>query len=479
MVELEKSELLSPDFPRRCGMSHAQVASDAAAYHRANAAAAAPAGTLVAGIIARHAIEALAKARHEPAVSLLIRLWSNCPIQEVWMAAGAALLAIGTPEALAALSAGLDEYDPNGRITTLAVRAIFRADPAGAYDRLIGYFDPQRLAAPGGKAAPFRVIKTLGPIGKDSKGALQWVDPNAPQWFRADPRWLDPCIALRYANKQLRDIATHVIDYVDPAELAAAVARVKAAQGKRGGAPRRASKADLVARYRRGDHIEVWRELRRFGAIDGALREEALAVAVETMRRVARCCDLAAERLSAEGWVALFGPLRSAPEPDLAKLLARLEQAAGSPVPPSLLAFWQVVGAVDFVWDYEQAQAAPAFGLELNLTEMDPLAIQAAAAAGAMWLDERSAGDLDAPSPLWLAPDRLHKANISGGDPYGIELPFRGADPPFDGEPHDLPFVDYLRLAFRWGGFPGLEEHAESAAVQSFVSRMAADFEPF
>ena len=105
MVELEKSELLSPDFPRRSGMSHAQVASDAAAYHRANAAAA---GTLVAGIIARHAIEALAKARHEPAVSLLIRLWSNCPIQEVWVAAGAALLAIGTPEALAALSAGLD-----------------------------------------------------------------------------------------------------------------------------------------------------------------------------------------------------------------------------------------------------------------------------------------------------------------------------------------------------------------------------------
>ena len=135
------------------------------------------------------------------------------------MAAGAALLAIGTPEALAALSAGLDEYDPNGRITTLAVRAIFRADPAGAYDRLIGYFDPQRLAAPGGKAVPFRVIKTLGPIGKDSKGALQWVDPNAPQWFRADPRWLDLCIALRYANKQLRDIATHVIDYVDQLSL--------------------------------------------------------------------------------------------------------------------------------------------------------------------------------------------------------------------------------------------------------------------
>jgi hypothetical protein len=110
---------------------------------------------------------------------------------------------------------------------------------------------------------------------------------------------------------------------------------------------------------------------------------------------------------------------------------------------------------------------------------MDPLLVGAAGAAGALWLDERSPGDLDTPSLLCLAPDFLHKINNSGGDPYGIDLPFRGADPPFDGEPHDLPFVDYLRLALRWGGFPGLEEHAAAAGVQSFLSRMTADFEPF
>ena len=477
LAELEKSELLLPDFPRRSGMSHAQVAANAAAYRRAAADADSRTPT-VPGIYARHAIDALAKARHEPAVPLLIRLWSNCPIQGVWIAAGKALLAIGTPEALAALSMHLDEYDPDGRATQIAVRAIFRADPAGAYDRLIGYFDPQRLAAPGGKAVPFRVIKTLGPIGTDSKGAKEWVDPNAPQWFRADPRWLHLCVALR-RDKQLRDIIAHVLDYVDPAELAAAVAVVTAAEGKRAGAARRAAVGDLVTRYRRGEHVEVWQALRRFKAVDGALREEALAVAVETMRRVARCCDLAAERLSAEGWVALSGRLRSPPESDLPKLLAALEQASGSPVPPSLRAFWQVVGAVDFVWDYEQAQAAPALGLDVDLTDMDPLAVDAAGAPCAMWLDQRSPRDLHTPSPLWLAPDYLRKVNTSGGDPYSIYLPFRGADPPFDGEPHHLPFVDYLRLALRWGGFPGMERHASSTAVQRFVSRMTADFEPF
>jgi hypothetical protein len=319
----------------------------------------------------------------------------------------------------------------------------------------------------------------LGPIGKDSKGTLQWADPDAPQWFRADPRWVDLCVALRY-GKQLRDIAAHVLDYADPTELAAAVARLKAVQGERGRTPRRAAKGDLLARYRRGEHVEVWQALRRIKAIDGTLRDEALAVAVETMRRVAHCCDLAAERLSAEGWVALSGQLRSAPEPDLPGTLAALEQAAGSPVPPSLLAFWQVVDAVDFVWDYEQAQAAPALGLDLDLTELDPLIIEPASVASPTWLEGRSPGDLDAPSPLWLAPDRLHKANISGGDPYGIDLPFRGADPRFnDDRPQPLPFVDHLRLALRWGGFPGLEEHAGAAAVQFFVSRITADFEPF
>jgi hypothetical protein len=480
MAELEKSELLSPDFPRRAGMSHAQVAADAPTYRRANMADAdAASAAMVPGIYATRAIEALGKARHEPSVPLLIQLWSNCPIRDVWMSAGAALLAIGTPEALAALGAHLDEYDPDGRITGVAVNAIFRADPPGAYDRLIGYFDALRLGAPGGKAVPFRVIKLLGPIARDSNGGLRWIDPDASRWLSADPRWIDLCVALR-RDKELRDISAHVLDYVDPAELTAAMKRVELAQGKQGRAPARsASKGDLVARYQRGEHVEVWQELRRIKAIDGALREEALAVSVETMRRVARCCDLAAERLAAEGWVALFGHLRAAPEPDLPVLLAALEGAAGSPVPPSLIAFWQVVGAIDFVWDYGQAQAAPNFGLDLDLTQLDPLAIQAAGVAGALWLDERSPGDLDAPSPLWLAPDRLYKANISGGDPYHVELPFHGADPPFRGEPHGLSFVDYLRLALRWGGFPGLEAHSGSAAVKNFVSRMTVDFEPF
>jgi hypothetical protein len=71
------------------------------------------------------------------------------------------------------------------------------------------------------------------------------------------------------------------------------------------------------------------------------------------------------------------------------------------------------------------------------------------------------------------------QGNFSGGAPYGIELPDRGSDPIFVNEEHGLPFVDYLRLTFRWGGFPRLQCHAHNIDVHKFVAEMTKDMEPF
>ncbi len=54
---------------------------------------------------------------------------------------------------------------------------------------------------------------------------------------------------------------------------------------------------------------------------------------------------------------------------------------------------------------------------------------------------------------LPLAPDRLHKENVSGGSPYGIVLPDGSVDGLFVGET-TTPFVSYLNHVFRHGGFP-------------------------
>jgi hypothetical protein len=56
-----------------------------------------------------------------------------------------------------------------------------------------------------------------------------------------------------------------------------------------------------------------------------------------------------------------------------------------------------------------------------------------------------------------MAPDYYHKEAVSGGAPYGINLPNPAIDAPFEDEWHNTTFVNYLRISFRWGGFPGFE----------------------
>jgi len=54
-----------------------------------------------------------------------------------------------------------------------------------------------------------------------------------------------------------------------------------------------------------------------------------------------------------------------------------------------------------------------------------------------------------------IAPDALHKANLSGGLPYSVVIPNHAVDGPVRGTGSSS-LVEYLREAFRWGGFPGL-----------------------
>jgi hypothetical protein len=178
------------------------------------------------------------------------------------------------------------------------------------------------------------------------------------------------------------------------------------------------------------------------------------------------------------------GRLRWLPSAADSKIMDDIARFTGSPLPPSLLAFWERVGGIDFVWNYKTDEDAPDLGPGLAMPEMDPLYVDSAEHMTDLlseWEERRSHVDpeLDDPWNLDLAPDYLHKANISGGAPYGIELPHLGADPIFINEEHGLPFVEYLRLAFRWGGFPRLERYAHNVSVGQFVCEMTKDMEPF
>jgi len=240
----------------------------------------------------------------------------------------------------------------------------------------------------------------------------------------------------------------------------------------------------LLKRYQSGEFEQVWREIRLHERVDGEFREEVLEVAEAAMRRVAQNADLISERLRALGWQALlakYHDLRTLPKATDKTVFTRIEEISEAPIPLTLLAFWRIVGGINWVWDYDASVPQPDLGFDLPTEEYDALCIDAASSVAYLfdeWIDQKQQADSDS-LRIDLAPDYLHKANISGGTPYCIEVPFVGADPVFAYERHELPFLDYLRLAFRWAGFPGLDRHANRSDVLNFVVRFRKELIPF
>jgi len=210
----------------------------------------------------------------------------------------------------------------------------------------------------------------------------------------------------------------------------------------------------MLARYTAGEYRQVWRELAAADPLDGAWREEADLVAAAVMVRVRRNAERLVAVLVAKGWplrveVALPGL------PDDTDLrLRELEELSGSPVPSALKAFWRTVGSINLV----PANAELPPSLPPRLIILDPLEVESLSAVWSEvdeWRERASdvhpeiAGPIEVP----IAPDHLHKADISGGAPYSIWVPSESVDPIVREEPHNHNCTDYLRLAFDRKGF--------------------------
>jgi len=234
----------------------------------------------------------------------------------------------------------------------------------------------------------------------------------------------------------------------------------------------------LYQNYQDGEYISVWEAIRKIPNEVACRDQDVLDVAMSTMERVAQNADLITSRLSKHGWRALgsdYSDLRTKPKETDQIIIDRISKISGSPIPVSFNTFWQVVGGINWVWDYQSGENCPDLGFDIPFDEMDPLCI-APPQATTYQIDEWQSGvhhlmtgSNEGEFRLDLAPDSLHKANISGGDAYAICLPSSDPDPRFANERHNLPFVDYLRLAFRWAGFPDLEKHQDHPEVKGFM----------
>ena len=222
-----------------------------------------------------------------------------------------------------------------------------------------------------------------------------------------------------------------------------------------------------LSRYEDGQRDEVWQEMRQLGSgiRESEWAEEAQQVCDEMACRARHNIELIVDRLSNDGYRFHTNdddqtpvPPHVPPTPAAAAHADWLEQRFGV-VPMTLLSWVRIVGDVWLVGTHPQWSTAAA---------ADPLVIEVEGSRyfgepsicgyfDGEWTDwlRRRADDPGTAGPfvLPLAPDRLHKDNISGGGPYGIVLPDGCVDGLFAWET-TMPFVSYLNWVFREGGFP-------------------------
>ncbi|MEO5899503.1 MAG: hypothetical protein ABIR68_05140 [Ilumatobacteraceae bacterium] len=209
-----------------------------------------------------------------------------------------------------------------------------------------------------------------------------------------------------------------------------------------------------LERYVRGDHVQVWAEMTSLGgqvrAEDSTLAE-ATAVVTETMRRARQNVVILVDGLQADGYRfedPTGRPPFEPPPPDVTERLDHLEQRTG-PLPLALRGWIELVGRVNLVGSFPDEVYAYS----------DPLVVDApldyVLSEYEQWEQDRGTQWDQGMFAIEIAPDWLHKANVSGGAPYAIDVPERGVDALLRWEPHQTTFVNYLRVAFRWAGFPG------------------------
>lgn len=140
------------------------------------------------------------------------------------------------------------------------------------------------------------------------------------------------------------------------------------------------------------------------------------------------------------------------PEPTVISNIHRIESDIGT-VPYAVAQFWMKIGSVDLCGSHPDW-----YGCEYP----DPLVVDPASQAVAElkeFLDDREERmRYDFPYVIPISADDYHKEDVSGGMWYNVDCPATADDPIINDERHELPFLDYLELALKLGGFLGLDK---------------------
>jgi hypothetical protein len=156
----------------------------------------------------------------------------------------------------------------------------------------------------------------------------------------------------------------------------------------------------------------------------------------------------------------------------VSQLLGTLESRWG-PIPLTVSSWMRIVGDVWLVGthpDWIESDEADPLVIELEGSRYAGQSmVDSWANEYAVWVD-MSAEDPDLGGFVMpVAPDRLTKANVCGGAPYGFRLPDSRADALFVAE-QVSPFVSYLNHVFANGGFPARTGGEHQANIKRSLS---------
>jgi hypothetical protein len=207
--------------------------------------------------------------------------------------------------------------------------------------------------------------------------------------------------------------------------------------------------------YAAGEVKPVWDEIVSAGAAlreDASQWEDAVAVAHELVDRIRRNAETIRDHLVGQGYeFQTSEPIRP-PAADITSDLDLVEAEIGG-FPMVLRVFLEQVGTINLNGSHPQ----------WTFDYPDPFSVEYftghAVPEYRQWKEDGWFEKMGRDGfPVALAPDYFHKADVSGGAPYEIELPDASIDPLWlnDDLHKGETFVGYARSALlKWAGFPG------------------------
>ena len=149
-------------------------------------------------------------------------------------------------------------------------------------------------------------------------------------------------------------------------------------------------------------------------------------------------------------------------------------------IPLSLQYFYKYVGGVNFVWDFENHQ-------EFMWSMADPIEIFSlddltSYITREVWPQEMQPYIKEKKRSnafIELSGDDLHKDNASGGLMYALMVTtYPSIDSSFIHSPYQTTFIDYLRICFKYCGFPGIAYPEHKNDYQDFFAIVKPQLKP-